>query len=183
MLTRTGRAVVFSEDALQVLERYPWPGNVRELQNVIERVTWRPGANVVDVDDLPRAVRSGPAVPVTWTRERRREIADDLYEGLVGRRLGFWDHVRRVFLEREIAKHDLRQLMRRGLAATGGNYRAVLNLFGMRDEDYKRLLNFLSAHDCVVDFRPFRSGQPIAADQEISFPRRSTDHIIHTTGR
>jgi transcriptional regulator with PAS, ATPase and Fis domain len=181
-LTRTGRGVVFSEDALQALERYPWPGNVRELQNVIEQVTWRPGINVVGVDDLPRAVRSGPAVPLTSACERRRQIADDLYEGLVARRLGFWDHVRRLFLEHEIAKHDLRHLMRRGLVATGGNYRAVLNLFGMRDEDYKRLLNFLSAHDCVVDFRPFRSGQPIPAEPQRMFPRRSTDHIVHPTG-
>jgi hypothetical protein len=24
--------------------------------------------------------------------------------------------------------------------------------------DYKRFLNFLTTHDCVVDFRPYRSG-------------------------
>jgi len=50
-LTRTGRGVVFSEDALQALERYPWPGNVRELQNVI---AWM-------AVHSPRRGRIGPA--------------------------------------------------------------------------------------------------------------------------
>ena len=26
----------------------------------------------------------------------------------------------------------------------------------MPDSDYKRFMNFLAAHECVVDFRPFR---------------------------
>jgi hypothetical protein len=47
-------------------------------------------------------------------------------------------------------------LIRRGLAATGGNYRALLQLFGLEQEEYKRLMNFLAAHECVVDYREFR---------------------------
>jgi hypothetical protein len=35
----------------------------------------------------------------------------------------------------------------------------VLSLFGMPASDYKRFLNFLSAHDCMVDFHPYRNGQ------------------------
>jgi DNA-binding NtrC family response regulator len=176
-----GRAVVFSEDALQVLERYSWPGNVRELQNVIEQVTWRAGSSVVKLDDLPTDVRNGPAVPGTSTHERRRQIGDDLFDSLVARRYGFWDHVRQVFLDREISKKDLRQLVRRGLAATNGNYRTMAHLFGLRDEDYKRLMNFLSAHDCVIDFRPFRSGHAISEQQPMAV-RRSTAHITSQVG-
>jgi hypothetical protein len=33
-----------------------------------------------------------------------------------------------------------------------------LTLFGMPESDYKRFMNFLAAHQCVVDFREFRSG-------------------------
>jgi hypothetical protein len=29
----------------------------------------------------------------------------------------------------------------------------------MEPGDYKRFLNFLSTHDCTVDFREYRSGQ------------------------
>jgi hypothetical protein len=55
-----------------------------------------------------------------------------------------------------MTRHDLRQLMSRGLATTRGNYRSLLKLFGMPETDYKRFMNFLAAHECVVDFRPFR---------------------------
>jgi hypothetical protein len=42
------------------------------------------------------------------------------------------------------------------LRATQGNYRAVLGLFGIEDADYKRFMNFLGTHRCLVDFREFR---------------------------
>ena len=57
-----------------------------------------------------------------------------------------------------MTRHDLRQLLRRGLTTTRGNYRALLALFGVPESDYKRFMNFLAAHDCVVDFREFRAG-------------------------
>ena len=47
-------------------------------------------------------------------------------------------------------------------ARTGGNYRAVLQLFGMEAQDYKRLMNFLAAHDCAIDYREFRQPRPDA---------------------
>jgi hypothetical protein len=36
----------------------------------------------------------------------------------------------------------------------------MLRLFGMAPQDYKRFLNFLAAHNCNVDFREFRHGNP-----------------------
>jgi hypothetical protein len=50
-------------------------------------------------------------------------------------------------------------LVRQALTETSGNYRALLQLLGMSPADYKRFLNFLSTHDCSVDFREFRSGR------------------------
>ena len=32
-------------------------------------------------------------------------------------------------------------------------------VFGMPASDYKRLLNFLSTHDCMVDFHAYRTGE------------------------
>jgi len=46
---RSGRkALTFSPEALDRIQRYPWPGNVRELKNVIER------ASILAVDGLIR---------------------------------------------------------------------------------------------------------------------------------
>jgi hypothetical protein len=47
------------------------------------------------------------------------------------------------------------------LTTTRGNYRALLRLFRMGSQDYKRFLNFLAAHECNVDFREFRHGTPV----------------------
>jgi hypothetical protein len=52
----------------------------------------------------------------------------------------------------------MRELVRLGLASARGSYRNLLTLFGIAATDYKRFLNFLAAHDCVVDFRLFREG-------------------------
>ena len=57
---------------------------------------------------------------------------------------------------RDITRNDLRELVQLGLANARGNYRTLLTLFGIDANDYKRFLNFLAAHDCVVDFRLFR---------------------------
>jgi DNA-binding NtrC family response regulator len=48
-----------SESALQALCRYHWPGNVRELESVIERAVVLGDSPVIDVPDLPAAVRYG----------------------------------------------------------------------------------------------------------------------------
>jgi hypothetical protein len=82
-----------------------------------------------------------------------------LYAALVnGGGYSFWDHIYPLFLSRDITRHDMRELVRKGLATTRGNYRALLKLFGMPHQDYKRFLNFLAAHDCGADFRAFRHG-------------------------
>jgi hypothetical protein len=83
-------------------------------------------------------------------------VSDEVYEALVSGGKRFWEDVHTMFTNRDITRADLRQIIRRGLAMTGGNYRGVLQLFGMESQDYKKLMNFLAAHDCVVDYREFR---------------------------
>ena len=47
-----------SEEALDVIGRYPWPGNIRELRNVLERALIQArGESVVGVSNLPAEVR------------------------------------------------------------------------------------------------------------------------------
>ena len=156
-VARTHRRVSFTNEAMQVLARYRWPGNVRELQNVVEQATWLASGDVVDVAQLPEGLRASTQ-PVRATRERRAQVADELYAGLVSGGYSFWDHIYPLFLSRDITRHDMRELVRKGLSTTRGNYRALLKLFGMSNQDYKRFLNFLAAHECGADFRAFRHG-------------------------
>ena len=152
------RVARFTPEAVAVLERYRWPGNVRELQNVVEQAIWHSTSDEIAVEDLPAGVRVSDTL--VQTRERRRQIADDLYEALVDGGYSFWIHVHPLFLSRDITRHDIRELVRRGLRTTRGSYRGLLNLFGMDSADYQRFHNFLAAHDCKVDYREFRTGAP-----------------------
>jgi transcriptional regulator with PAS, ATPase and Fis domain len=167
-ITRTNRPVEFSEDALRAMERYRWPGNVRELQNVVEHIAWMCKSSEVSLQDIPKEIAGDPH-GLLPKRERRRQLSTELYDALVGGHYSFWDHIHTLFLSRDMTRHDLRQLLRRGLTATRGNYRALLKLFGMPDSDYKHFMNFLAAHDCVVDFREFRTAMPLEAT--FSLPR------------
>lgn len=49
--------------ALRVLQEYHWPGNLRELRNVIERAVALCRGPVVELADLPEAVRCANGLP------------------------------------------------------------------------------------------------------------------------
>jgi transcriptional regulator with PAS, ATPase and Fis domain len=176
---RTGRPIRFTEAAIRALSHYRWPGNVRELQNVIEQAAWTTESGEVDLEHLPEAVRLAATDTLMPRRERRRRLADDLCRTLVDGHYTFWDHIHPLLLNRDITRHDVRQLVSLGLATTRGNYRALLKLFGMPPSDYKRFMNFLAAHDCVADFREFRtpSGAAGAPSKSIRMPFDVQDPI------
>jgi DNA-binding NtrC family response regulator len=175
--------VEFSAEALTLLERYRWPGNVRELQNVVEQAVWQASGPVVEPMHLPPAIHAVESL--LHQRERRRQIADDLYDALATRRYSFWEHVHPFFLSRDITRHDIRELVRRGLRTTRGSYRGLLELFGMKPEDYQRFHNFLAAHDCKVGFREFRTADPtspLRRRKRVELPPRETPSPRQTEG-
>lgn len=49
----------FTSQAQDVLMRYHWPGNVRELKNMVERIMILTNKEIMDVEDLPKAIREG----------------------------------------------------------------------------------------------------------------------------
>jgi DNA-binding NtrC family response regulator len=66
---RLGRSTVgFTDNAVALLQRYPWPGNVRELVHVVERMVLLSKNRVIDVDDLPDAIRGEPGEVVSGAR-------------------------------------------------------------------------------------------------------------------
>ena len=160
------------EEALAVMERYHWPGNVRELQNIVEQLAWL-GTGTASVKDLPPTLLAAATGTMRLGRERRRRICDQLYEALTSRSCSFWEHVYPMFINRDLTRADLTALVAKALAATAGNYRAVLPLLGMDPGDYKRFLNLLSTHGCTVDFREFRGKAPQASGKAETPNKRS----------
>jgi len=156
-IKKFGREVALSDEVWDAFHMYRWPGNVRELQNVIEQIAWmaQPGVPVA-LSQLPQAVRTLTQV-LQSSQERRRQVSDDLYQALVSGNYSFWMHIHPLFLNRDITRHDIRELMRRGLSVTRGNYRGLLELFQIPPQDYKRFMNFLTTHGSRADFREFRN--------------------------
>jgi transcriptional regulator with PAS, ATPase and Fis domain len=158
LYTRDGSSTVRSigTDAMNVLTRYNWPGNVRQLVNVIERLAITGRDQIATADDLPPEVRIQEGVGFRPKRERRRTVADDLYKRLIEERESFWSSVYTLYMDREITRGTLREVVRKGLEEARGNYRIVARLFNLEARDYKRFLNFLRKHDCQLPFKEFR---------------------------
>jgi two-component system, NtrC family, response regulator AtoC len=152
-----GHPVKFiSPDANKLLCEYAWPGNVRELENVIERLVVTGRTESVMPETLPMEVRMQQAIGLRPKRERRRTIADDLYKKLTEERESFWTVVYPLYMQREITRGNVRDLVRKGLEDARGNYKIVAKLFNMESRDYKRFLNFLRKHDCQLPFKEYR---------------------------
>jgi transcriptional regulator with GAF, ATPase, and Fis domain len=143
-------------EAMKALTDYAWPGNVRELENVVERLVVAGHTSAVDVEQLPPEIRLHDRVALRPKRERRRTVADDLYKRMLEQRESFWTTVYPLFMDREITRANVREVVRRGLEEARGNYKIVARLFNMEPRDYKRFLNFLRKHDCQIPFKDYR---------------------------
>jgi transcriptional regulator with PAS, ATPase and Fis domain len=158
---RNGHAVRYlvrdiAPEAVAALREYAWPGNVRELENVIERLVVTGRREVIQVEDLGPEIRTPSSTGMRARKERRRTVADDLFKKLTQDRESFWSSVYPLYMNREITRGNIRDLIQKGLEEARGNYKIVLRLFNMESRDYKRFLNFLRKHDCQLPFKEYR---------------------------
>ncbi len=145
-----------SPEAISALREYSWPGNVRELENVIERLVVTGRREVVQVEDLGPEIRTQLVSGTRPKKDRRRTVADELFKKLTEERESFWSTVYPLYMNREITRGNVRDLVHKGLEEARGNYKIVLRLFNMEARDYKRFLNFLRKHDCQLPFKEYR---------------------------
>jgi formate hydrogenlyase transcriptional activator len=66
-----------SNDAMDVLKRYPWPGNIRELQNFIERAVILTRGDVLELPQLPSVMLTREA-PATLREAERHHLVKAL---------------------------------------------------------------------------------------------------------
>ena len=145
-----------SPEAYVALAEYPWPGNVRELANVIERILVSGCGPEIGPDDVPIEIRTQRNISLRPKKERRRTVADDLLKRMTANHESFWTAVYPLYMQREITRGNLRELVSKGLEEAKGNYKIVTKMFNMEPGDYKRFLNFLRKHECQLPFRDYR---------------------------
>jgi len=149
--------------AQDILAAYRWPGNVRELKNVVERLVIRQSGREIGPDDLPEEIvdrkpfaQINTALAAEAPAKSRAEV---FWDRMVVNGESFWTVVYPAFIDRELTKTDLRQLIKAGLQQTQGSYRKLVELFRMAPGDYKRFLAFLYQHDCHLPFHGFRDAR------------------------
>jgi transcriptional regulator with GAF, ATPase, and Fis domain len=158
---RTAAADV-SLEAMAALVAYRWPGNVRELKNVVERMVLKAQGHVIGLSDLPVEVTRSLGVPAGAQNGQgasapKMSQAHELSALMLDRGESFWSAVYPLFIARDLTRNDLRTIVQVGLERTNGNYRLLVQLFNMPQDDYKRFLSFLRKHDCHLPFQRFRA--------------------------
>jgi len=143
------RAPNFTPDAHRALESYSWPGNVRELRRVVERLVMSAHSESIGGEDLPVGIRPRRA-GTRASRERRRTVGEDLFLRIVQTGESFWSAVYPMFMQREITRTDVRDLVRRGLEAARGNYPTLVRLLNMPASDQRKFVSFLRRYGCEL---------------------------------
>jgi transcriptional regulator with PAS, ATPase and Fis domain len=159
---------------LELVLRYPWPGNVRELRNVAERLVVR-NQPLITIADLPSEVRLAARVPeataasLTPDEDSAASIVQRLLRRMLVDGQSFWTAVYDPFESHDLTREHLRLLIGHGLEQTQGRYSSLTELFNMKKSDYKKFLNALRKHECLVPYHAFRNARSTGegADAEL----------------
>jgi DNA-binding NtrC family response regulator len=135
---RYGVAKSFSEEALGVLERYRWPGNVRELMGIVSTGYALSDGDTIEIHDILDRLEQYQPGP--------ENDPDELFRRLSRRSGDFWTLVHDPYMDRDLARRDVRRLIARGLSHVEGSYRRLLSMWHIPSPDYKRFMDFLRHH-------------------------------------
>ena len=129
---------------------------MRELENVVERIALKANGRVATLEDLPPEVRGNAGLSVRPKVDRRRTRRRRSHKRLRHEQQSFWTAVYPLYMQREITREDVRDVVRKGLEEARGNYRIVAKLFNLDPNEDKKFLNFLRKHECQLPFKEFR---------------------------
>jgi transcriptional regulator with GAF, ATPase, and Fis domain len=158
---RAARPKAFSRNALSILGAYAWPGNARELRALVETGFYSCEADVIESSHFVEALEQSTRVD----QLRRIPLVADAsskFERMVKGETNFWEAVYRPFLDRELNRAEVQELLAQGLAWSSGSYKGLLAAFGVAPTDYLRFMDFLRHHR----LKPQRSQQSVPAPLE-----------------
>ncbi|MFC2172348.1 sigma 54-interacting transcriptional regulator [Acidobacteriota bacterium] len=137
----------FEAEVLERFSAYHWPGNVRELENIIERAVVLADGPKISLDDLPEDI---PLLSDgAGTKDANHAQAVTLFKAMADGGQKFWDVIRKPFLDREISRNLVKEVVMLGLMRTEGSYKKLAELFNVGDQ-YKKFHGFLKNNDCHV---------------------------------
>ena len=135
----------FSHEAVALLRHYDWPGNVREVKALADTGFHLSEGELIEprdfIESLEGAARAQQLEKMPLGDRVTRE-----YERITNGEGSFWELVHQPYMNRELARSEVREIVTRGLTATRGSYKKLLALFGVAEEDYLRFMDFLRHH-------------------------------------
>ena len=154
---RHGVRKEFSPAAERRLAAETWPGNVRQLVAVVGAGYALADSTQIDIDDIASQLDQDEISGAVTTAAPRAEVASAA--SLPGAPTldpidangSFWRTVHQAFMNRDLNRAQVRALVARGLEATHGSYRGLLELLELPASDYQRFMDFLRHHDLKPD--------------------------------
>jgi transcriptional regulator with GAF, ATPase, and Fis domain len=128
----------FSPTSIKFLERYPWPGNVRELRSIVTIGFSMAESKFIEPDHFVSEL-SQANLPAPSTKS-------ELFEEMVERGRSFWDVIHEPFLDRDLNRTQVREVISQGLLAARGSYRRMSVIFNIKPDQYQKFMDFLRHH-------------------------------------
>jgi DNA-binding NtrC family response regulator len=136
----------FSPQALEILGQHDWPGNVRELRAVAESSFHLSDGLVIGPESFGESLESMSRLREMSSVPLVSAQPDTVLGRLLAGEGTFWELVHEPFLERDLNRHQVRDVVAGGLSRSGGSYKRLLPLFGIAQEDYLKFMDFLRHH-------------------------------------
>jgi DNA-binding NtrC family response regulator len=132
----------FSPEAMKILRNHSWPGNVREVRSLVDTGFHMSMGEVITPADFGDAL-------VVAAREQQHATSQAGVEYCTRMIMGgatFWEAVHRPYMERDLNRSEVRDIIANGLDLSRGSYKRMLDVFGIAQHDYLKFMDFLRHH-------------------------------------
>jgi DNA-binding NtrC family response regulator len=133
-----------SPASMKVLQAYHWPGNVRQVINLVTTGYAMADGDVIEPSAFA-ALLDGDVV--AEAPGQAGAAVDDLFDRITRQAEDFWTVAYQPFMDRDLNRAQMKEMLRRGLARCEHNYRNLLDLFHLPPTDYQRFMDFLRHHN------------------------------------
>ncbi|UCH93276.1 MAG: sigma-54-dependent Fis family transcriptional regulator [Candidatus Aminicenantes bacterium] len=120
---------------------HDWPGNVRELITVLLRAGILMDSPITGKNIRDIIKQSQSKKVFDQQREKIEQIWKDIQAGK-----SFWETVKKPFLDRDLNREEVQEIIKWGLDQSDGKYKNVLELFNLKDSEYKKFMKFLNGN-------------------------------------
>lgn len=135
----------FSPICFRFLEGYPWPGNIRELRSIATIGYSMAESKYIEPDDFVSELQHPD-----W-KAPEEPHQNELFVRMVESGQSFWDAVQEPFLDRELNRSQVREVVSQGLLKAMGSYRRLGLLFNIPPDQYQKFMDFLRHHRLKPD--------------------------------